>query len=470
MSIEDISQSGLDTTSEAALEENASSFCYFLVCYDSVEFVSFLLASVYHSDDLFFIHCDIKAPYSLKSYVGRLSTKFSNVFVLESRNYSWAGYSHVQLSLEAIRLSLNRPMSWSHMVFLSEQHLPLMSRKNRLATVASKKTIVKISSIQSMGGEERLDVLNRFAVSYRELPGVGCFAARTVNRPSSFLDTIFHGSNWFVLFRDHCLILDAAARRGDFSDFENSLHAEECAIQTILGRLGVDIHPQDPTLVAQPASTDNHSLIMTSQLYLENTASNFMFIRKRTKILDQEIVNIIRAMDFTESIYALRHARQPIRRLFIKSTRDQRKVVRDSLIKRVVLLPHVARVDYIDPDKYDMTPSIHLIVAVEQLVSKLTLRILSEDLVNYKVCILAERPFGPFQIPFTEAGYLVSTIRARVFGIFCYAEFTPVSIPDAGFISLRFKNDNTPLVELVASMLNLACCLPKPLIERMLTQ
>jgi hypothetical protein len=50
---------------------------------------------------------------------------------MRSQDYSWAGYSHVEISLKAIAAAMAYRHDWNHFVFLSEQHLPLKNVASR---------------------------------------------------------------------------------------------------------------------------------------------------------------------------------------------------------------------------------------------------------------------------------------------------------------------------------------------------
>jgi len=101
--------------------------CYVLFCFRNSDYVAFLLASMFRSEDIFLIHVDQKAPIHLKLYIDAVSAKYSNILRIGSRDYSWAGYSHVKISIETAAIALQLPMKWTHLIFLSEQHLPLKS-------------------------------------------------------------------------------------------------------------------------------------------------------------------------------------------------------------------------------------------------------------------------------------------------------------------------------------------------------
>lgn len=125
-------------------ESSADRLCYFLVCYSSREFVAFLLAALFREQDIFFVLCEKKAPPKLKIYLGKISRAHPNIILMVSQDYSWAGYSHVEISLKAIAAAMAYRHAWNHFVFLSEQHLPLKSPEEIAAYLERRKSLVAL--------------------------------------------------------------------------------------------------------------------------------------------------------------------------------------------------------------------------------------------------------------------------------------------------------------------------------------
>lgn len=408
--------------------------CYFLVCFNSLEYVSFLIAALYRPADLFVIHCDKKAPRNLKQYVGRLVSSLPNVVALESQDYSWAGYSHVRLTLQAIERAAASGASWKHLIVLSEQHLPLKDPAYIEAFLSDKKTVVATVPFSNLSDVGKEDLRNRFSAYYRELPGVGSFAVNLRVQGDAFYDELRHGSNWLILGREHCNYLLEAAQIGKFDDFGHSVHSEENAIQTVLAPLKGEISDFDAVLVAMPHLTDNDSLVASNDLIHSSFESNYLFIRKRPDVLSGSVLETVRQQHFREDIYNLSKVTA-----LPSSEEDGHCALAAYAVRSLVTnaLPASAEVTQIDP-KHGFTPRIHFVVRTPEMSPTISVRILSENLVDFKVTIVDARPYsGHFALPYVSGEFLVSTIRAKIYDMAFFQEITPLEIESRGFITVR---------------------------------
>ena len=420
--------------------------CYFLVCFKSVDYVSFLLATIYNPEDVFIIHCDKKSPNSLKAYVTSLAARRANVFEIESQDYSWAGFSHVKVTLEAIERAMKLDFSWSHFICLSEQHLPLKSPEQIRDHLRSRKSLMAMRKASQLVESELADVTNRFAAIYRELPGVGCFAIALNSTEEGFLSRVFHGSNWIVLHRDHCRVLMKARAQGEFGVFETAVHAEEMAIQSILAPLRDEIEDVDSTLVAFPHLTDNHSLVMTEELFRSSIASDYLFVRKRPKALSSFVTNHLTSPHFDVDI-----------RRHINSTKLKPSSTKERRVERFVRTIKVflkkagyasTNVQRIDPVVYEPAPQLHLVLSAPSTLQGHSIRVLSENFIDYKLCLVNETEFnGVFLAPFVAEEYLHSTIRARLYGLFGCEDILPLHIEGGGFVSVTSSRDVAEVCE-----------------------
>jgi hypothetical protein len=451
--------------------EKSGALCYFLVCFSSAEFVSFLLSSLFRPQDAFFIHCDKKAPAELKLFLEELRRTHNNIFLLPSEYYSWAGFSHVAVSLKAIAAALELRHPWQHFIFLSEQHLPLKSPEQIIAHLQSRKTMVALRAASTMGGVEWADMLNRFGANYRELAGVGCFATALVERDKVFFEQIFHGSNWIVVHRDHCRVLIEGEKTGRFDMFRNVVHAEETAMQSMLAPLGSEIELVDPTLVAWPWMTDNHSLVMTEELFKSAIDTDHLFIRKRPNALSDFVREFVMQNHFYDlgspanSLDAGDHSAKGAKtdsyiatllkglRRSLPAPADLEKAFRAGLPKSV---------DIVRIGPMALTPQFHLELRTPSLKEGLSVRVISENLSDFKVFIakIPKNPGGPFEPPYVSAGRLYSTLRVRVLHVFGYQEILPLDIEGAGFLSLAPGSRVDAVVGLASRFLHEAASLP----------
>ena len=409
--------------------------CYFLVCYSRLEFVAFLVASLLRPEDTFLIHCDKKAPDDLKRYVALISYKYDNILEVESRDYSWAGFSHVATTLVAVETALAQASNWSHFICLSEQHLPLKSPSKIQTYLRARKSVAKMTVASSMLHEAQADIYNRFAAYYRELPGVGCFAVASVSPCRDLLNNVCHGSNWLALHRDHCNYLLRSEQRGEFKKFENIVHAEEMAFPSILAPLRNEIEQLDVTLVAAPHLVENRGLEMTDALYLQSISGQHLFIRKRTEELSEPILSYIRSCHFREDIFA--------DRLLVALKSQGHENSSDSSALAIVqsltsLFKDRFAVECIDPAQHAFSCKLHVILRAHQLGEKRSIRVLSQNLKDFKVCLIEENSVGDvFPPPCIIQDALHSTLRVKLSSFFGYHEITPLSIADAGFVTIQ---------------------------------
>lgn len=441
--------------------------CYFLVCYSSKEFVAFLLASLFRDQDIFFIHCDKKAPSKLKMYLEKVSRTHPNIILMHSQDYSWAGYSHVDISLKAIAAAMAYPQAWSHFVFLSEQHLPLKSPREIAAYLRSRKSLVALRRASDMVGDERADIRNRFQAGYRELSGVGCFATRLVQRDEEFFTTIFHGSNWIVLHREHCSHLLEAEAAGRFKPFHTVVHAEETAMQSILAPLREEIENFDPTIVAWPHLTDNPYLVMSESFFQSAIKTSSLFIRKRTDTLSPFVREFVTCNHFCSGLYA--SAKTTAMEVVLGFRAGTVSVVRERLAQfSIARLEAAFRRESAEPLAIQRikarenlsTPQLHLILQTPSMGKGLSVRVLSENMIDFKICIAREpEGHGSFQAPYVAEGRLHSTIRAKIYLLQGYEDILPLEIEDAGFVSFATRQGRMRLRIAVAQFLQAAAAI-----------
>lgn len=414
----------------------SDSICYFVVCFDSVEFVAFLLSSIYTASDLFLVHIDPKSPAALKDFLREISNKYENIILELSRPYSWAGFSHVDITMAAMKRAYKIQSRWTHFIALSEQHLPLKSPNEVAIFLRSKRSMINIRSATVMGGEERHDIENRFGARYQELPGVGCFATGLSNS-IQLLEDVYHGTNWFALHRVDCELLFDAFERGLFEAYRHVVHPEETAIQSILVQAGAKIESQDVTLVAVPAITDNHSLIMTDKLFAEATESEFLFIRKRQRELSNFTRMSILSRNFESGIYEIFQRQTAFPE--VADVPPSLSPILNAMLSSRCSGVHIYSVD---PQTFRPTPRLHIVLEPEDLKEYgIKVRLLSENCVDFKVLIDKAQEFPKFfEKPYEKSGYLHSTIRARVYGLAGHLEILPLAEIGGGFFSVDGKS------------------------------
>jgi Core-2/I-Branching enzyme len=426
--------------------------CYFLVCYQNSDHVSFLISSLYRDEDLFIIHCDPKAPDRLKQLVHDLSKSKGNILLLEPQQYSWAGYSHVDLSFKAIKRALEAGHDWIHFLFLSEQHLPLKSPDQISAYLSTRRSVFISQKASDFYPAGRDDLINRFSSIFRELPGVGSFATGPRKDYQALFDRAYHGSNWIALSREHCVLLDNAFDAGDVEVYRTIVHSEELAIPTLLSSVRGEIEQVDIVLVATPRLTDNHSLVMTEELFLSAYSSEFLFIRKRSAILSNRVIKLIKDNHFVD-IEAISDA---------PSSMHGRVAAWQAYFVQIMRYlderyKHLFELIRLDPENWAPSPIFHLQIKHADLPLDISIRVLSEDLSTFKVSIVQDAAFnGRFTEPKLVDGYYHSILRVRVYGLFGNTEILPDTVPNAGFVDRVTINDIGALLEMIGLQVDAA--------------
>ena len=432
--------------------------CHVLYCFQSRDYVSYLLASLYREEDIFFIHCDGRAPRELKQYIAAVAAGHDNIIAMETQDYGWAGFSHVDISLRAMAAALDLDASWTHLLCLSEQHLPLKSPSEIQKRLPVDKSAVELAVAARMLPEAQADIRSRLGAVYRELPNVGCFAIGLAERPPNFYEGVYHGSNWFALCRRHCRLLIDLDRAGRLDPYRSIVHAEEVAIQTILAQVADEIDPHDVTLVAAPHLVDNHGLVMTEQLFLSSIAGSHLFIRKRTRTLAPTVDAFIRAQHFRGDLLT------PARFVEKPGTLEQpgtesRVPDHGALVEAIVAgvksgAADASEIAVLDPSAFEFACRIHVVIRSRAMPAGRSIRVLSQDGRHFKVSLVGEATHQlNFPAPFIADGRLHASIRVKINGLFGYEDIVLLDLPGAGFITIEDSKNVGEIVSAVKRLL-----------------
>ncbi|WP_203156358.1 beta-1,6-N-acetylglucosaminyltransferase [Methylobacterium aquaticum] len=398
------------------------------------------------------IHYDVKSPENLKKFSTRISEHYENILTIPSINCSWAGFSQVQVYLNSIRAALSHNVDWSHVVFLSEQHLPLKHPDEIASILSQTRSLVPAYQTSQMTGYPRADIESRFSACYKELPGVGGFAIDIVDRSEEFYDDIYHGSNWIVLSRQHCEILLNEDSKGAFDIFRTSIHADECAIQSVLESHISSHENKETTVVALPHLTDNSNLIMTDNLYNESSQSDRLFIRKRQAKLSYEVEKSIIDRHFKCGIY-FEYLRSKESLTTSASQSSATCVERIYEILKQLAGFNIAVHNHCRNENLSGT-LINILITVPDFAENLTIRIVSEDKENFKACLLESFDFkGYFERPSIQKNALVALARVRTYGVFAQRDIIPLDLESKGFFSLKDDHDSADMIEIVRRLI-----------------
>lgn len=369
---------------------------YFITCHASVACVRDQFRTLYRPEHRLLYHVDAKAPAALHETVRRLGEAFPNVAVLPSRHYAWAGYSQVATTLEAIDHALGAGPDWSHLVVLSEQHCRLRDEAGLAAALEPGISYVDATPFGAMNPGSQADIAHRFSMDYRELPGIGSFGVVPVEPDPDFLARLRHGSNWFILSRQACAHLAAAARTApEAARLRAAVHPDENMLQTLLAADGGHagrIEPRETTFVAWPHISGNADMTFRAEDFRAARAGDRLFIRKRPAHLPQAVADIL------EGWAALSEADLSARIGAPLDAAAEAPDAEGTALARRVASRVVRRGRGVQADLPNLrfglrNPSFSLRFRTARIPDGIDVRILSQDLRHFRVLLLeAERP------------------------------------------------------------------------------
>lgn len=416
---------------------------YLILAHQSDDCVLDLFRLIHHPANFYLIHVDRKAPRRLHDLAAALAAHFANTHCLDSRFCGWGGYSLVETTQAGIATALAASGDWGHFILLSERHLPLLTPLAVHDALTQGVSEIDMMPAAAMHPHAQADLLDRFAMRYRELPGVGSFGTAPI--PAS-LDGIFHGSQWVILDRGLCDTLADPANAPLWRRFAASLLADETAIQTIAAQVeatGARIIRRNRTWIASPERSGNNDLIFTEANFAAASRDgDYFFIRKRPHVLPEAVAQAIetRAGFGRADLAALapRPVAQPAAPArevadLVLQLRAYFGIADRRLTIRSFEAPENGVKCYIEFVYPDSTPL-------------LTLCLLSEDMTTYKIVLALHIDFdGDYQFG-ACFGFPTSVIRARVFGLGGNREIHLGASVDHGFVTLRDRSDLSPLL------------------------
>jgi hypothetical protein len=434
------------------------SIVYLLLCFGFPNEFFELFRILYNSTDHFVIHCDAKSPAALRGLVRQLAASFPNVHCIEPRLCSWAGYSLVDATLRGIDHALEKFPQWSHLAVLSEQHLPLRSPDEIAAALRPGVSRFDVERVATMDAERRDLIAQRFAYTFRELPGVGCFALRRADQLGSFLDQLYHGSQWITLAREAC---ERLRGRDGFPDImarmQASFIADETCIQTLLGgtRLGAGIKVQvmNATYVAWPALNGRYDLIFTDENFVSAREKKYLFIRKRPPVLPSAVKQVV------EPFAGLTAAEFDARLVRYEAPPSEATIDLQRLATgfSAGLVAHRPDLEILPPYVGNAwTPRFFLRLRTPPMHPDVCMTVLSEDLRHFKVLLVWRRPGPRVHLPIAAAGYPTLLLEVRVGTITHQREIHLPSSADQGFVTLQHAGDIEPLIRTATAYLAIA--------------
>jgi hypothetical protein len=418
---------------------------YLIQCHQSARFLADLLACLHRPADVYIINVDSKAPAGLRALAARLGSAIPNLHVLPAVPISWGGYSQAEIVLRAVDALPSLADDWSHLVVLSEQHLPLASPEEIAARLRPGQSLVPYSRFADMPPAGRRDVLHRFSMAFQELPGVGSFVRARSSLDESFHDRLCHSNNWFVLARAACERLrDRSQDGGVLREFESSIQPDEMLVPTLLvgypGGHDLDIRRQNASFLAVPHLGGLPGMIFTEQNFETAVKEGYLFIRKRPDDLPQSVADYLDAhtglndpchRDMREAAVRL-DAEQPGQRY-----RDD---VIDHFLAFAAGHQEIATSD-LSRSGFRNIPALYIVFKSPSWHKDVRVALLSEDFRHFKIVLVWNDPFQK-SFESKRVGFFDAVIiKVRVHGLALMREVFIEDEPDGGFLDIGQGTD-----------------------------
>ncbi len=264
-----------------------NAIAYAILCHNNAAHVEEQFSLLWSPKDLFFYHVDAKAPETLHSLVATLAATYANVFAVPPLLCSWGGFSLVDAMLQLAAWSVGKAETWTHLVFLSEQHLPLRSRAGLRAALEAGRSYLACTPLSHFSETALADITHRFARHIQEVPGVGGFPVPGTHGTVPL--GLHHGSQWMILSRDASVQLVRDRSDTFWQPFRASLLADETAIQTWFARnCPAAIRERlagNRTFVSAPIDGGSPDMTFNGTNFFIAVQKDFLFIRKRPEVL-----------------------------------------------------------------------------------------------------------------------------------------------------------------------------------------
>jgi hypothetical protein len=437
---------------------------YLLLCHRMPHAVIELFRAVYRREHEYLFHVDAKAGTALQETVSRLATALPNVHVLPPRLCSWGGWSLVETTLRGIDAALALESRWTHLVPLSEGHVPLCTPDAAAAALTPGVSRVEATHVAELDPHAQADVLHRLRARYRELPGVGMFPTAPRVLSGAFLESLYHGSQWLVLARDACERLrglhpDGAA----WGPFRSSLIADETALPTaLLGTVagqGLAIDRRPTTFVAWPHLSGNDAWTFADHNFFAAREAGFLFIRKRPRILPRTVARAVSSLAAPMHLPALPKPDESFTRGGPVATLAT--ALHETLGER---FPGIA-IDTLAPQRAGCSPTCFLRLRCPGLPPSLHVALLSEDLETFKAVLAWSGQAEDDYTLRTLGGIPTWLTKVRLWDLFLTREMLLPDLPDAGFLTLGHRDGAWPIAVLLGRALEAGIALAPALAE-----
>mgnify|MGYP002383618417 CR=1 FL=1 len=250
-----------------------------------------LFNAIYDADNCYLIHIDRKAGNAIHEEVSAFLKPYANVFVLNSQNVVWGGYSMVQAELDGMKFLLSQELNWDYFINLSGQDFPLRSQKiiREFLGRSKGKNFIKVADQK----KKRPDTMNRVEYYFEELEDK--MSLQQFRRKYMDNVTPYIGGQWMILTRDCCTFLCNSTEVKKFEEYyKNTLIADESFFQTVLMNTsyqGVIIDDDKRAIVWIPdGDIKLRPKTFTHSDYKFLSLSDCLFARKFDDNIDKEII------------------------------------------------------------------------------------------------------------------------------------------------------------------------------------
>ena len=219
----------------AASREFFHMTAYFILVHRYPQQFKRLFKAIYEKKNCYLIHVDKRAGAQLLDEVTEFLSVYTNVYLLESQNVVWGGYSMVDVELNAIKKLLSLNASWDTYINLSGQDFPIKSmiEIEKFLQRNSTTNFLLVSDQKA----ERPNTLNRIQNFFTET-ATG-FVGKPYRRTYLPNVTPYIGGQWKVLTRACCEFITQSRKVAKFrAYYKNTLIADEGFFQTVLKNTG----------------------------------------------------------------------------------------------------------------------------------------------------------------------------------------------------------------------------------------
>ncbi len=203
---------------------SSSNIVYMFLAYKNPKVLRQCILKLNDQNASFVIHLDKKAD--IEKYQKEFALDWNNIYFIEDRvNIMWGGYSMITATLNLIKYAKGLEKNFDSFCLLSEQHLPIVDRKEIISFVSNKKYSGAMKIIHEFDSKEREDefidrtkyywnIDNDTNISFDDIQTQ---QKNNVNRRDGLKFNLFKGSQWWCLSSDVIdFILNYIENNSDF--------------------------------------------------------------------------------------------------------------------------------------------------------------------------------------------------------------------------------------------------------------